>query len=503
MSVINAKIEYNDAKTYSLPYHKFTWHHNSPVFYLDLFISLDGKKYMCILHRDDVNGGAYGVHFIASRNPINTSNAMSQVVGQNGCLVHFPGGPSFRLSTWSFRYPQNADPNNQATWADTNVSPNGKLIIYGFCGVYLSGGRCYNFETDSPNGGIIMTIDYNIYITPPITDFSAKFIREEGSTVYVYSTEKTMKIKATWQGGDPADKANLIISKRNTYNLALSDSSSKKLTVENNKTYTVTNLTPGTKYYLYGNFKDGPIIKNGDWGYTRKAKLSTSRLSTCAFKFQLDHSIASGGINRSKNIPLHYKLYDGSNVISSGDNVERLTNIVIRNLTHNKQYKLSIWVRDEDAAQNINIKTKKLVLKYVSGTVNALTIDTIWKCTVDDITYTKDPITNTYITFSLDNCSNTILNTNNTQGTVSGSYPDLLSEDLSPYETYIIKCAITDGFNIVYATATLTSAMPNVKIYIDDGSWHRSIPMIYTEDGWKESIAYVNKEEGFVMTSYD
>jgi len=500
MSAINEKIEYNDAKTYSLPYHKFTWHHNSPVFYLDVYISLDGKKYMCILHRDDVNGGAYGVHFIASRIPINTSNALSQIVGVNECIIHFPGGSAFRRSTWSFRYPTNADPNNQATWANTNVSNNGKLIIYGFCGVYLTGGRCYNFETDSPNGGIIMTIDYDIYITPPITNFKASFIREEGSNVYVYSTEKMMKVKATWNGGDPAEKANLIISKKNTYNLAISDTSAKKISAENGTIYDIKNLTPGTKYYLYGNFNNGPTIKNGDWGYTRKAKISTNQISTSAYKFQLDHNIAIGGTNRTKNLPLFYKLYDNDTIVDSGE-IERKTNVVINNLTHNKQYKLHIWVRDESAAQVINIKTKKLILKYISGVINALDISTIWKCVVDDIGYTKDPITNTNISFSLDDCYNNVFNTDNNEGTISGNYPNLISENLSPHKTYKIVCAITDGFNIVFSNAILTSAMPNVKIYLDDNLWHKAIPMIYTEDGWKESIAYVNTEDGFTITS--
>ena len=67
----------------------------------------------------------------------------------------------------------------------------------------------------------------------------------------------------------------------------------------------------------------------------------------------------------------------------------------------------------------------------------------------------------------------------------------------------MLKWKYKNGFNIAYATATLTSAMPNVKLYLDDGLWHKAIPMIYTEDGWKESIAYVNTEEGFIMTSYD
>lgn len=85
----------------------------------------------------------------------------------------------------------------------------------------------------------------------------------------------------------------------------------------------------------------------------------------------------------------------------------------------------------------------------------------------------------------------------NTWGTYKDDSRTVYSEDLTWYYCeYLIKVAVTDGFNVVYGFVRAHTLFPAAWIY-SNGSWNRYMGHVYTDGKWVPAPAFIYSDNEY------
>lgn len=302
-------------------------------------------------------------------------------------------------------------------------------------------------------------------------------------------------------------------------------------------------LTSGRLHYFileYSN-EDGTFYVSGieadmyqtySWHRTKKLTIDNINSSSQAIK-------VNGTSCNDNNIQT--KVDDGSWSTFTGTLVSEANNVLsdyksysysktYNKLTHNKEYTITAQIKNchpyklenkkavEDTSKNDSTITKKISTLELTASVGITEEhqhSLIWtaQAYVNGVQTDKDAIDNTEFKFITDGANkpktmavrengyqnNAIESEKLTEDgntTVNNYQTDkkVYSNNLTYYYCkYKVLVTISDGTNEATATATAHTTFPYIRIYGNDGKWHKAMPYAYNGTSWVPAAGFVYK----------